>query len=148
MVTSVQVDYLALGDVLKARIAESMPEARVVRGRTMDAVMQAAQGDLTVHIIYVGDELTPTDAKSMQIVGQLWMLILAVKYAGADLTGEGNQEIAGPLIVELLDSMLGWQPELVTKPLRRVQGPGVVYHNNFGYYPYVFRAEICYKGRR
>ena len=149
MVDVAPVDYLALGSALQDYIGQNMPVGtRVVRGRSLDAAMISNQGDLTVHILYAGDDVDTTrPATSMQVVGQIWMVVLAVKYSG-DQTAERNQEIAGPLITTLLNALIGWNPDLLTKPLRRVQGPGAVYLNSFGYYPFCFRGEMVTKGKR
>lgn len=85
---------------------------------------------------------------AVQWTGQLWMVVLAVKHAGTQRSGEGARRIAGPLIWQLLEGLIGWQPLPTWAPLRRATGPKASYKDGVGYYPFVFRSHCLLRGKQ
>ncbi|MFZ6775801.1 phage tail terminator protein [Undibacterium sp. Ji83W] len=143
-------DYLFIEQPLIARIKEKMPGLQGVYACANLADL-ATQQQITpaAHVIYVGDETGTTSRDQgnlgkVQVVTQLWAVILAVYDADPINTGEGARRLAGPLIASLLRAVSGWKPDDTVKPLVRGRPVPPHYANGYGYYPFVFKAEFVF----
>lgn len=143
-------DYLFMEPLLVERVKASVAGLRgVFTAPDLAAMAEQAQITPAAHVIYVGDE-TGTGAGDqgtmgkVQLVTQLWAVVIAVYYADAVDTGFGARHLAGPLIADLMRGLSGWTPEHNVKALTRGHPVQAHYANGFGYYPFVFRAQFVF----
>ncbi|MFZ6655662.1 phage tail terminator protein [Undibacterium sp. TJN19] len=142
-------DYLVLEDLLVAQLKGTMPELKaVMTAIDLAGVKDARQVEPAAHVIYIGDDIGEGSTSQgsngqAQVVTQQWMVVLVVKFAGTVATGKGNRVKAGPLIIKLLKALGGWQPpNVLFRPLRRINAPKVAYQNGFAYYPFAFKTSF------
>lgn len=151
-------DYLILENLLVARIKEAMPDLKaVMTAMDLSKVSAGSKVEPAAHVIYLGDEIgeganSQGGTGVAQVVTQIWMVVLVVKFAGTVTTGKGNREKAGPLIAQLLKALSGWQPadgvaRVPLTTLRRTHAPKVGYDNGFAYYPYAFKTTHVTLGK-
>jgi hypothetical protein len=143
-------DYLALEDLLVARLRSEMPELKaVLTAEDLAGVRGATQFDAAAHVVYLGDDVTTASGSgAAQPVAQQWMVVLVVKFAGTPTTGKGLRKKAGPLIAKLLQTVCGWQPQPAPlTALRRINAPKVGYDNGFAYYPFAFKTTHVTLGK-
>lgn len=151
-------DYLVLEDMLVSHITVAMPELKaVLTAMDLAGVQQVRQVEPAAYVIYLGDEIgegasSQGGTGAAQVVTQIWMVVLVIKFAGTVASGKGNREKAGPLIAKLLKALCGWQPTdgTVRAPLtslRRTHAPKAGYDNGFAYYPYAFKTTHVTLGK-
>jgi len=100
------------------------------------------------HIAYLGDRITANDAGarghgSVQVVDQIWMVIIAVAHYSGGVNPAPMQAAAGPIIAQVLALLGGWQPPLTNvRPLIRIPGPAASYPTGRALYPLTYSARI------
>ncbi len=145
-------DYFAIEQPLVDRIKEVLPELQhVVTQESAEAAKDWRNAPRVAHVIYMGDEVPQgvhmQGGNAVQWTGQVWLVVVAIKHAGTQRSGEGARRIAGPLIWKLLEGLTGWQPLPTWAPLRRVPGPKASYKDGVGYYPFAFRTNCLVRGK-
>ncbi|CAN5754252.1 hypothetical protein BH11PSE12_BH11PSE12_08320 [soil metagenome] len=151
----IEQDYLVLEDLLVTRIKESIPELKaVLTAMDLSTVQEQRQLEPAVHVMYAGDEVGSGSGMQgstggAQVAAQIWMVVLVVKFAGADSvrTGKGQRQKAGRLIARLLQCLCGWQPAVPMTALRRTNSPKVAYQNGFAYFPFNFKTQHVLLGK-
>jgi hypothetical protein len=147
------LDYLALEDLLVARVKAEMPELKAVLTAVDLAGVQAQrQLEPAAHVIYLGDEVGQGASAQggsglAQVTSQQWMVVLVIKFAGTVTSGKGNRAKAGPLIAKLLKALCGWQPVAPLTALKRINAPKVGYDNGYAYYPFAFKTSHVLIGK-
>lgn len=101
-----------------------------------------------LHVLYMGDRINtgPQDRsenKSRQILSQQWMVVVAVRNAGAQIQNTSAlREAAGPIISSTLAALQGFKPIAGMRELERVGAPAPAYRPTFAYYPLMFAGQI------
>lgn len=129
---------------LKAEVPE-VPESHIFTPFGLDGMMENSQPSPSLHVIYAGDAVTGDEvgARTRQIVGQRWLVVLAVRNAKAQLKNTTEiRTAAGVIIPKLLNALQGWAPAEWMRPLGRVSGPAAGYSSAFAYFPFMFEGRI------
>jgi hypothetical protein len=145
-------DYFAIEQPLVDRIKVVLPDVpHVITAEDAETAKDWRRAPKAAHVIYVGDEVGQGAAMQggggVQLTSQLWMVVLQVKHSGTVQSGAGARRIAGPLIWQLLQGLVGHQLLPTWAPLRRAPGPKAGYQDGFGYYPFVFRTNNLIRGK-
>ncbi len=141
-------DYFAAETAIVARLKEmvtEVPANHVFTPFGLDGMMENSQPSPALHIIYAGDVVTTDSAgqRTKQLIGQRWLIVLAVRNAKAQLKDTTEIRAAAGLIVpKLLDALQGWAPVEWMRPLGRVGGPAAGYSSAFAYFPFMFEGRI------
>lgn len=141
-------NYLAAESLIISRIKQMMPElgSNVFSASDLDGVSEAKQIHPAVHVLYYGDRVAEGTGRSstgeVQCVDQDWYVVLVVKNARTQITGEAVRVDAGQLIVKLLKALQGWQPSPEHNPMKRINGAKPGFKSGFGYLPFCFTTRI------
>jgi hypothetical protein len=144
-----KVHYLALGDLIEARLAAlrpRWPQLAILPARDLAGVRESEQRLPAVHVLYAGDQLDAAQARgAIQTTDQGWLVVAAVR----DVRQPGvSAAQMGELLDGLLTTLLGWRPSDAHSPLRRVQGPNPTYRGAVLYVPLLFRSRLLRTGGR
>lgn len=146
------MNYLAAGGLIKARIAERIPQvkrveeiadlyARLEEGEEAMARYISGQAP-AVFVGFDGEQLGDMTADgAAHVAHQRWLVVLAVKNYRTERQDGSLQDEAGELLTELLVALAGWQPEGFTE-LRRQAAPRPGYLAGVGFFPLVFSTAI------
>lgn len=148
-------DYLAAGDLIAARIRETVPGVRRIEGVGDLATWMEDEAEFekqisglmpAVFVGYDGDVLGDmTGEGSDHVAGQRWLIVLAVgNYRRAD-TNKGVVDAAGPLLSKLMVQLNGWKPAGFTE-LKRQAAPRPGYLKGVGFFPLVFATNVFVDG--
>lgn len=140
-------DYFAVEPLIVEHIKISMPELLEVNTPfNIDDMLDNANDDKTVSVIYYGDRMGDTSGKGkISTQYQQWLIVLIVRDAGAQ-SGQTNsiREYANPFILKLLETMQGFDPE--TKAYRqflRADSPVTAGSDaGFAYFPFMFEIQM------
>lgn len=145
-----QSDWLALATPIADRVRE-ITALRAVSPITDLSRLTAGQAvDVypAAHVAYLGDRISASDSSArgnggLQIVDQIWMVIIAVSHYGGGVNPAPLQAAAGPIIAQTLALLGGWQPPLANvRPLIRIPGPAASYPTGRALYPLTYSARI------
>jgi hypothetical protein len=150
---TLSTDYLAAGALIEARIRARVPVKRVEELATLydmldsDSLDALTSGLLPAAFVgYDGDQPGDvTEDGRMQVVGQRWLVVLVVANARNADTGRGVARAAGPLLLDLVRALTGWQPEGFSELIRQVP-PRPGYRAGVGFYPLTFFTAAVVEG--
>lgn len=149
--TSIITDYFAAEEAilerLKTELADVIPATNFFTPFSVGGMVENSQPSPAIHVVYSGDIVVAPDnqnsANKGKLIGQRWLIIIAVRSAGAQLQNtQSLRQAAGPIIPKLLDAMQGWAPVSWMRPLGRVTGPAAGYSSAFAYFPFMFEGRI------
>ena len=141
-------NYLSAEQPIVDRIKELIPELgnSVFSAADLDGVSEAKQVHPAVHVLYYGDRVAEGMGRSsngeVQCVDQDWYVVLVIKNARTQITGEAARTDAGPLVIKLLKSLQGWAPSIEHSPLKRINGAKPGFKGGFAYLPFCFTTRI------
>lgn len=80
-------------------------------------------------------------------LAQRWLVVLVVRHAGDTAKNETVQAEAGPLILQVVQSLSGWRPSIShLGELRHIAGPRPSYGPGIGLFPLAFLAPVHVPG--
>ena len=140
-------DWLAAEPLIKARLADQVPDVAVLSVADLAGVVERGQVTPAIHVLYAGDvplkEAPGTaDRSAGQITDQRWVVVIATRSAKDMVGGSGARELAGPIIARALAALRGWTPAGFTRPLRRGAGMPTKYSAGYAYFPFQFLLRI------
>lgn len=141
-------DYFEAETAIVARLKEQVtdvPDNHVFTPFGLDGMMENTQPSPALHVIYAGDVVSNDSAgqRSRLMIGQRWLVVLAVRNPKAQLKDTTEIRTAAGLIVpKLLNALQGWAPVEWMRPLGRVGGPAAGYSSAFAYFPFMFEGRI------
>lgn len=141
-------NYLCTESAIIDRVKGQVPSLKgVFSASDLDGVTEAQQITPAAHVLYLGDKVIETSngrsaLGDRQEVDQVWAVVLAVRNARTQITGEAARADAGPLIVAILKALQGWKPETGFTPLKRTNAPGPGFKSGFGYFPLYFTTRV------
>ena len=138
-------DYLVMGNMIAARLTETVAELRSVKtAADIAGIEEKSIQTPCCFVLYQGDN--PQDGQrdfDARMVTQRWLVILAVRNKRDQAGGAGVQEIAGPLLSQIIDSIGTWQPGTNFRRPQRTAGPSPGWSpGGSGYYPLAYRCDI------
>lgn len=156
-------DYFAVGAAIQTRLRDASQALGLLAVDDLaplaDAISGAQDGDIIKRILplvprspaaFVGYD---TEVMAQEFEGgghmpmQRWLVVLAVKNAADTAKGSGVLLEAGPLILNVIQSLTGWRPALQgVGELRRVAAPRPVYGPGVGLFPTAFLAPLYLAG--
>jgi hypothetical protein len=98
-----------------------------------------------LYLIY-GGQKPYLGAGLEQAIHQQWSVVIVVRSAHNSATGAGEREEAGPLLIRVCETLLGWQANSETGPLTLQSTPGPTAHNGYGYYPLQWSSRLILRG--
>lgn len=140
-------DYLADEALIVARLKLKTTGFgnNVLNAADLAGVEQTKQITPAVFVIYIGDRLGKEAGRGIgQEVFQQWAVVVAVRNARSQRTGEGARSDAGPLMTEVIAALQGWEPATGRRPLKRIQAPWRPKYSPGGYaeFPLAFETEL------
>lgn len=143
-------DYFEAEEAIIARLTDKVPGiVKIYTPFDLQGVLESSQASPALHVVYAGDVVGGTGpgpqvgAGAGKIVDQRWLVVLAVRTAGAQLQDTtAIRKKAGVLVPRVLDALQGWQPVQWMRPLARVSGPSSGYSSSFAYFPFLFEGRV------
>ncbi len=148
-------DYLFAEKLLIERIKEKMgSDLKTIQG-VADLADVEERGDHAplADVVYLGDiDASPAAGQQggtggIQVVTQLWAVVLGVSYSDPNGTGTGVRELGGTLAAKLLRSLLGWKPAEFTAAVKRGAPVQARYKGDMGYFPFTFRVQFVFNAK-
>jgi hypothetical protein len=138
-------DYFASEFGIVNRLLVEVPEVNghVFTPNDISQVTSEQQITPAIHVIYGGSILgkCSSDGQS-QVFEQIWIIVLAVKNAQAQKTGEKLRAEAGPIICKILRALQGFVPADGFESLHRFEASEPIYLAGFACYPLGFTTKL------
>jgi len=139
-------DYFAAEIPIVDRLKAMIPEVsnRVFTLSDLDRVTAESQITPAIHVIHGGDILgrSGSNGQSQQF-DQIWIIVLAVGNAAAQLSGSKIRVTAGPIIFKILRAMEGFVPlEGHCEALHRIETSEPIYKPGFAAFPLGFTTKL------
>lgn len=138
-------NYLSAESLIIERLRTQVTGVRaVLSAADLAGVEEAKQVTPALHVLYDGDDLGDRAADGADgIVRQRWLVIVAVRNARGQASGAGAREVAGPIILQVLAALGGWQPDEEHGELVRIAAPRPAFSpGGFAYFPLAFHTAI------
>jgi hypothetical protein len=125
MITEATPDFFSLEPLLIARLRATVTGIRVVlSGMDMDGLLDLPQQTPAIYVLYsdygIADQV---DADREARITQTWLVVVAVQSVRTPKSGTDVRHLAGPLLGNVLQSLLGWQPDSAHMPLQLETAP-------------------------
>lgn len=141
-------DYLAaegrIRDHLETELAD-LAGLKVLSAADLAGVTEGAQHTPALHVIYMGDAVPQADAvdQPYQVLRQRWMVVVAVRNARTQRSGQAVREDAGPILSRVIRALSGWRPGQGLGALARTTAPAPAFTpGGFGYFPLQFETVL------
>lgn len=79
-------------------------------------------------------------------IAEEFVVVVAVRNASTQTTGEASQEDAGPLLSLVVSALLGWEPDEPYAPVSMTTSPSPDHEGGYGYYPLAFETIYILTG--
>lgn len=138
-----QADFLALGQIIKARLREQLPSpAFVLDARDLAGVIESQQPAPAVHVLFRGFSVRSANP-AWEEVEQQWDTIIVVHNV-AGLPGASSSDLdAGPLMARTIAALRPWVPAPDSSgPLHLSNPLRPAFKAGFGYYPIGWRVVL------
>ncbi|MDW7746584.1 hypothetical protein [Halomonas sp.] len=142
-------DYLVAEGLILARLEAQLADLsglKVLSAADLAGVTEGAQHTPALHVIYMGDAVPggeQVDQGNYHVLRQRWMVVVAVRNARQQRTGQAAREAAGPLLSRAIQALSGWRPGQGLGPLARVSAPAPAFTpGGFGYFPLQFETVL------
>jgi hypothetical protein len=140
-------NYFAAEALILERLQNLNAEFRLITtGRTLQDIQNHPAPVPALYLIYDGQE-PYMGAGQEQAINQHWLLVITVRSARDRVTGAYERLEAGPLLIQLCETLIGWQPSAEYGPLTLNTAPGPIYNDGFGYYPARFSTRLILRGQ-
>ncbi len=138
-------DYLCAEPLLRAHLAEAVPELSAVLSAADLAAAQRTQWPAPcVYIVYLGDTRGGSEAGAgaVQMFAQRWAVVLVVSNVAQPLAGEPARSIAGPLLAKIIRALAGYSLDTGWRGLRRESSPPPRYEPAFAHFTTVWSVAL------
>jgi len=141
-------NYLAAEQLLIERLKQAVPEfARVSDWSEYSTLDESIAITPAAYVVYGGDQLRPAGGRGeVQRIDQIWGVVIVVRNVAQRLAGTAIREEAGPLMMQVLRALMGWQLADQLRPLERMAAPRPQYEKLVGYFPLQFATGLIIKG--
>jgi hypothetical protein len=141
-------NYLSAEPLIIARLKAVVTElgGNVFSAADLDGVNANSQITPAAHVLYYGDRVAQGNGRSStgecQCTDQVWYVVLAVRNAASQETGEDARLEAGILLKKIMKALQGWQPSPEHGYLIRGNGPAPGFKAGFAYFPILFTTRV------
>ncbi len=138
-------DFLALENLYIAQINDANIEGlrKVYGSKNLATVTKKNQVTPSVAVVYYSYRVKDTDGRGCRaMLVQKWFTILSVKSADDTKNGKGVREIAGPMIMDLINALKGWKPGAGYGTTRIVTAPRAIVTATTGDFPIGWETEL------
>lgn len=119
--------FLALGDLIKTRIGDQMPNEfkSIAHAADLKGVKDSLQPAPALHVLFMGTNTGPALPRAAKVAwDQEWLTVVVTRSMKEAKSGAGAMELSGPLCGGLLAALTGWTPCDGVQPLEPI-APGV-----------------------
>lgn len=135
-------DFFSAQALIITQLMEQVPELRLVRGaRDLASVRERPGTAPAAYVLYDGQNAR-IGAGREQMVEQKWMVVTVVRNARDAVFGHGERQEAGPILLHICQTLLGWQPGSEHGALSLIHAPGPSFKDGFGFYPLCFTTRV------
>ena len=115
---ALQADYLFLGPLIAARLADQVPDVPVSVVETTAQLLAEDRRSRSVMVMWAGDGFGDRagNGKHQQIT-QRWLVILGLNNVAPGT--DARHQVAGPVMSQLHAALAGWTPDECNTPLKR-----------------------------
>jgi len=137
-------DFLQAEGLIIDRIKAEIPD---VGGRVYSATdladVRTGVKTPSVYVLYQGFSVERQRAITCKAeLGQSWVVVTVGRNVRSK-DGKGTREQVGPVIHQIMKSLLGWKPGDGLSELEISQTPDAFYDDNgFGFFPVVFNTKL------
>lgn len=139
--------YFALGPAIKQRIETCVDGLiAVYTPFSVEDMLKMNRTSPSVSVIWVDERVGESAGQGKAApVFQQWLVVLSIHDASSQLQEtEAIREKAEPLIEQLLEALMGWNPGIAGfRPLHRINAgvpPGS--SAGFAYFPFLFESQM------
>lgn len=135
------MDFLFLESQIIDRLGERLsPDIHRLTAADLSGVAEGSQPTPAVHVVFDGYRVRDSN-NAFAAITQQWLTVIAVRNRRGGSTGGGARADAGPIIGEVLSSLLGWRPD-GAKALKIASAPRPGYVAGFAYFPLSWTTEL------
>lgn len=140
-------NYFAVEPLIVEHLKATMTNIESVNTPfNIDDMINNSNSDRTISVIYYGDRMGESSGKGKMVNQyQQWLIVLTVRDAGAQ-SGYTNsiREYANPFILELLEAMQGYDPDIKAyRQFKRTDSPVTAGSDaGFAYFPFMFETQM------
>lgn len=137
-------NWLQAEQLIIDRLKEKVPEAKLVVGMPDFDVQIIGQKCPALVVIYQGDRMGGNaEHGAVQVVDQIWSVVVATRSAAKIEHGEASRAEAGDLLTKAIRSLSGWNPdqENFQSGLTRIQAGGAGYLSGISWFPLAFKIS-------
>lgn len=134
----------ALEGLIEQRLLTKLDSSLLIQ-RAASIQGMSRQYNYSVHII--PNEIEVHEQRRGQVaLNETVFVVVVVRNPGSQLTGTDSRLEAGPIMVSIVRSLLGWVPSVDCEPLRMTNAPSPEFDAGFGFYPLAFSTRYVLSG--
>lgn len=141
--------FLELGDLIVERLKDRIDGVQVLTAQDLSGVQEQGQPERSIQVLYQGYRIGGPGGEAtsgaFRLYTQHWLVVVAVRNARGGRTGSGVRADAGPLIDQVLRTLMGWDPGEGSSELHWISAPAAVHRPVASYYPLGFEATRAAK---
>lgn len=120
---ALEADYLFLGPLIQARLADQVPGLPCDVCEDADQVLQADKRHKVLMVLWGGERFAGEARQgASQALDHRWLVILAINSV-ANKSNTARATGAGPLLSKIHQALAGWTPPGCHRPMRRANSP-------------------------
>ncbi len=140
-------NYFAAESLILQRLQTLADDFRLITtGRSLKEIQEHPAPTPALYLIYDGQK-SIIGAGKQQAIDQQWLVVIAVRSARDRISGAHERLEAGPLLIKICETLIGWQPDTEYGPLGLGSAPGPLHGDGMGYYPALFYTRMVLKGQ-
>lgn len=134
-------------DFLKKSLDDLTTKLNFLTAPELSTTTEKNQPVPAVHLIYEGYAVSTDTArqpvgKSVVLINQTWSVTVCVRNVRDIKSGSDARQMGGNLAARVMKSLMGWQPDGCTKPLKLVNAARAIYSEGYMYIPIGFEVEF------
>lgn len=139
-------DYLFIGPLLVARLAEQVADIPVDLVERPEQVLEADKRQRVIMVMWAGDRIVEGEtgraaSGASQALRQRWLVVFATNNVGK--AAAARQLGVGPVLSAVHRAVAGWIPEGAARPLLRANAPlQPTYTSSKGVFPLGFEIAL------
>ena len=134
-----------LVEQLKAKLADMLPKIDVLTSVDLNAVAEETQITPAIHVVYADYHVAEAVGSKVYRVEQTWLAVVVTRNMRSLRAGTDAREDAGLIAMRVLAALVGFKPEIATKPMKFIDGPKGGFRVGCQYLPLAFQAELLMK---
>ncbi|MBF0614225.1 MAG: hypothetical protein G8237_04925 [Magnetococcales bacterium] len=138
-------DLLAAEPLILDRLRDRVALARQVHGARTFKAIPARTGAMPA-LYLIADGFQPLmRAGCEQAVEQVWLVVVAVRNLHDAEGGQGERREAGPLLFQVCQALIGWQPVPELGAMHLIASPGSVFSDEQALFSlrFAMRFVLC-----